>query len=136
VDRHREFIVANSTLKEARELHALGLHHGALLRYLQAAVRVAPLRAGAASSDASVPDKLKALEARLGGGVDHSIARLLLEWAQADLAEHASDGQTAIATAIANDALPRYFAALAPARARPARPPAAVSVTLVRWPYT
>jgi hypothetical protein len=135
VDRHREFIVANSMLKEARELQALGLRHGALLRYLQASVRVAPLRAGAPAPDASLPNRLKALEPRLGGA-DHSIGRLLLEWAQADLAEHATDGQALVAAAIASDALPRYFAALEPERPRPAPPSPSVTVTLVRWPYT
>ncbi len=33
IDRHQEFIVANSTLKEARELDAAGLRYGALLRW-------------------------------------------------------------------------------------------------------
>lgn len=136
IDRHREFIVANSSLKEARELHALGLRYGALLRYLQAAVRVAPLRAGAPAADASIAGKLDAFEARLGGGVDHSIGQLLLEWARADLAEHAADGQAAIAAAIAAEALPRYFAALEPPRPRPDPPRPTVTVTLVRWPYT
>jgi hypothetical protein len=137
VDRHREFIVASSTLKEARELERAGLRHGSLLRYLQAAVRVAPLRRDAPAADATIPDTLKALEARLThGGVDHSIGRLLLEWAQADLAEHAADGQAQVAAAIASDALPRYFAALEPERPRPPRPQPGVAVTLVRWPYT
>ncbi len=135
VDRHREFIVANSTLKEARELQALGLRHGALLRYLQAAVRVAPLRAGATAPDVALADTLKAMAPRLDGA-DHSIGRLLLEWAQADLAEHAADGQALIAAAIASDALPRYFAALEPERPRPDGPRPSVTVTLVRWPYT
>ena len=137
VDRHREFIVANSTLKEARELQAAGLRHGALLRYLQAAVRIAPLRPGAAAPDATVADKLRALETRLAqAGVDHSLGFLLLEWARADLAEHATDGNAAIAAAVAADALPRYFAALEPESPRPAPPPPRVTVTLVRWPYT
>jgi hypothetical protein len=137
VDRHREFIVANSTLKEARELQGAGLRYGALLRYLQAAVRVAPLRQDAPAVDATIPGRLQVLETRLTqDGVDYSIGRLLLEWAQADLAEHATDGQAAIAAAIAGDALPRYFAALEPERARPVRPQPSVAVTLVRWPYT
>ena len=136
VDRHREFIIANSALKEAHELQALGLRHGALLRYLQAAVRVAPLRAGASGPDASVSGKLDAIAARLGGDTDHSIGLLLVEWARADLAEHAADGQAAIAAAIVGDALPRYFAALEAPRSRPDRPEPSVTVTLVRWPYT
>ena len=137
VDRHREFIVANSTLKEARELQAAGLDHGALLRYLQAAVRVAPLRKDAPAPDGTLADKLKAFEPRLAhGGVDHTIGRLLLEWGQADLAEHAADGKASIAAAVAADVLPRYFAALEPERPRAAGPAATVAVTLVRWPYT
>jgi hypothetical protein len=137
VDRHREFIVANSTLKEARELRAAGLRHAALLRYLQASVRVAPLRPGAAPPDAAIPQKLDALESRLGeGGLDHSLGRLLLEWARADLAEHATDGKALVAAAVASDALPRYFAALQPERPRAAATAPSVTVTLVRWPYT
>jgi hypothetical protein len=34
------------------------------------------------------------------------------------------------------DVLPRYFAALEPARPAPSRPAPKVTVTLVRWPYT
>jgi hypothetical protein len=136
VDRHREFIVANSTLKEARELHAAGLRYAALLRYLQASVRVAPLRPGAAPPDATIQQKLDALESRLTRGMDHSLARLLLEWARADLAEHAADGKALVAAAVASDALPRYFASLEPERPRAAAPAPSVTVTLVRWPYT
>jgi hypothetical protein len=68
--------------------------------------------------------------------VDHSIGRLILEAAQADLAEHASDGAAATAAVVATDVLPRYFAALEPPAVRPPAEPAKVTVTLVRWPYT
>ncbi|HSB35256.1 MAG TPA: hypothetical protein VLH41_00160, partial [Thermoanaerobaculia bacterium] len=62
--------------------------------------------------------------------------RLFLEAAQADV-EAARPGKTAdAAQAIAADILPRYFAALAPARPEPPKPAPAVTVTLVRWPYT
>src|SRR5262249_23736607 len=44
IDRHGEFVVAHSTLKEAFDLEAASLRRGALLRYLEAAMRVAPLR--------------------------------------------------------------------------------------------
>jgi hypothetical protein len=72
------------------------------------------------------------------GPVDHSIAGLLVETAQADLAA-AKPGALSpppIASAIATDVLPRYFAALEPARPSPARPAPRATVTLVRWPYT
>lgn len=124
IDRHGEFIAASSTLKEARELDAAGLHHGALLRYLQAALRVMPLRQPAPM----LADPGVDWEARLAaGGVDHSIGRLFLEMSRED-ADNAP-----IVTA---DLLPRYFAALQPASPQPARPDPRVTVTLVRWPYT
>jgi hypothetical protein len=84
-----------------------------------------------------VAEQLKPLAARLDvPGTDHSIGRLMLQLAQFDLAEHAPDGNVAVAAAVANDVLPRYFAALQAAPARAARPAPTVTVTLVRWPYT
>jgi hypothetical protein len=137
VERHREFIGASSALKEARELDAAGLRHGALLRYLQAAQRFAPLRAAPALDAPALRRELGAFEARLAsGGLDHSIGRLFLEIAQAELAgADAAQGATA-ASAIAGDVLPRYFAALEPASPETPRPEPRVTVTLVRWPYT
>lgn len=114
IDRHREFIAASATLKEARELDEAGLHHGALLRYLQAALQFEPLRGPAPPPEGD----LAALEKRLSqGDVDHSIGRLFVESGQARV-------------------LPRYFAALAPARSQEPAPAPRVTVTLVRWPYT
>ena len=136
VDKHPEFIGISSAIKESRELAAAGATYGALLRYLQAAIRFGALRAPALDA-ATIATHLRALEARLGvGGVDHSIGRLILEAAQADLAEHASDGVATTASVIASDVLPRYFAALDPSPVRPPAEPAKVTVTLVRWPYT
>jgi hypothetical protein len=135
IDRHRDFILASSALKEARELDAAGLSHGALLRYLQAVQRVAPLRASTGADAAATRARLQALAVRLGaGGIDHSIGTLFLEAAESDLAEHPSDA--ALAGAVATDVLPRYFAALEPAAPRPPAQEPAVTVTLVRWPYT
>lgn len=130
IDRHGEFITASATLKEARELDEAGLRHGALLRYLQAAIQFAPLRGPAPPFD---PGALSKLEARISSGeVDHSLGQLLLESAQA----HVAAGSTEGAAVIAGDVLPRYFAALEPARPREKRPEPRVTVTLVRWPYT
>jgi hypothetical protein len=135
IDRHRDFILASSALKEARELEAAGLEHGALLRYLQAVQRVAPLRSSSGVDAAATKARLQALAARLGaGGIDHSIGSLFLEAAESDLAEHPSEAT--LAAAVATDVLPRYLAALDPAPPRPAAPEPAVTVTLVRWPYT
>lgn len=134
IDRHGQFIAASSTLKEARELDEAGLHHGALLRYLQAALQFAPLRASSPPSRASsIAGEASALQARLSEGeVDHSIGQLLLESAQAHLA--ADDSATA--AILVGDVLPRYLAALEPARPREPGPASRVAVTLVRWPYT
>ena len=137
IDRHSEFIGASSTLKEARELDEAGLHYGALLRYLEGARRVGQIRGTPIDADA-IKAKLRDFQSRLDAAdVDHSIARLLIETAQADLAAPPKGGP-AIATSIATWALPRYFTAIAPATATKATTlaPDAVTVTLVRWPYT
>jgi hypothetical protein len=134
IDRHDEFILASSTLKEARDLSAAGLHYGALLRYLQATQRFAPLRPARASLDAAgLAGRLRELGARLSAGsFDHSLGRLFLEVAEADGAGAGRESASAIAT----DVLPRYFAALEPRHPQPPRPAPGVTVTLVRWPYT
>lgn len=136
IERHREFIGVSSALKEARELDALGLRHGALLRYLQAALRFGPLHALPALDSAALSAKQQDLETRLASdGRDLSLGRLFLEAAQDDLAGAAA-GQPATAAAVVSDVLPRYFAALEPAKPAPPRPEPRVTVTLVRWPYT
>jgi hypothetical protein len=138
IDRHPEFIVASATLKEARELDALGLRYGALLRYLQASLRFAPLRPSPGPIEAAaLASRLRELDRRLSAsGIDDSLGRLFLEVAQADVAA-AKPGETpAAAATIASDVLPRYFAALEPARPAAPRPAPRATVTLVRWPYT
>jgi hypothetical protein len=134
IDRHPQFIAASSMLKEARELDGAGLRHGALLRYLQAVLLSAPLRRAASAADrAALSRDLRALDARLAGA-DHSVARLFVEVAEADL-EAATDPGVKTA-AVVSDVLPRYFAALEPAPPVAASPAARVTVTLVRWPFT
>jgi len=126
IDRHGDFIVAASVLKEARELDAAGLRYGALLRYLQTAGRVAQLRAQPAKLDEAA---LRDLEARLAdAAVDHSIARTLVEQART--------GPPELLATVASEVLPRYFAALEPAKPAPPLAAAEVTVTMVRWPYT
>jgi hypothetical protein len=141
VERHAEFIAASSQLKEARELDDLGLGYGALLRYLQAAQSSWPLReaigsGAAARADAGLlEDRLRALEKRLASsGTDHSLGRLFLERARETLV--ASPPETEVARTIVSDVLPRYLAALEPARPEPPRATPRFVVTLVRWPYT
>jgi hypothetical protein len=139
IDRHREFITASSTLKEARELDASGLRYGATLRYLQAVLRVAPLSGKVPEVTADqARTRLAELRPRLSesGGVDQSIGRIFLEAGEADAASAAAGTSPAQASAVVAEVLPRYFAALEPARPRSPAPPATVTVTLVRWPYT
>ena len=135
IERHVDFIRASAALKEARELDALGLRHGALLRYLQSLQRFAPV-APAPATPETLEAKLRQYERRLAAAeVDHTIGRLFLETAQA-LAAPGKDQDEAAARAIASSVLPRYFAALEPAAALAPRPAARATVTLVRWPYT
>jgi len=139
VDRHGEFIGANAALNEARQLDSAGLRNGALLRYLEAALRAAPLFSAAAPPADPTPlaDRLAADESRLAAAdVDHSIGRIFLERAQADLSANPPPAAAPMAEAIATEVLPRSFAALGPAAPRPVPPAPAVTVTLVRWPYT
>jgi hypothetical protein len=139
IDRHGEFITASSTLKEAFELDAAGLRYGALLRYLQAEQQFGPLRAQPASAPAAaaLDNQMKDLAARLSaGGVDHSLGQLFLETAQSEQAMATPGSASNTAARIVNDVLPRYFAALEPARPEAPRPSPQVTVTLVRWPYT
>lgn len=138
IDRHPEFIGASAMLKEARELDAAGLRHGALLRYLQAALRAVPLRANPPSLEPQVAEeRLRGFETRLeAGGVDHSVGRLFLEYARDDIAFAGAGKPANNAVAIAADVLPRYFAAIESTSPAPARAAPRATVTLVRWPYT
>ena len=137
IARHSDFIAASGTLKEARELDEAGLHDGALLRVLQASLRVTLLRAPPAARDGrGAAVTLREAEPRLAAMPDPSLARIFVERAQADLDRGAEAGALAAAEAVASVVLPRYFASLEPTAPRPARPAPLVTVTLVRWPYT
>jgi hypothetical protein len=136
IDSHGDFITTSAAIKEARELDALGLRYGALLRYLQASLRFAPLRPAAPPDPQGTASRLRGIEAQLASGdVDQTLGRLFLE-----IAQEAQAGSTpkdaATAAAIAGDVLPRYLAALAAAPPSGARVEPRVTVTLVRWPYT
>src|SRR6185369_363454 len=101
---------------EARELNAKGLRYGAMIRYLEASRRIAMLRSKPIDR-AEIAKKLIELEPRImRSATDHTIAQVFLESAHADLASAASDGS--VASAIATYTLPRYFAAIEPARPR------------------
>ena len=137
IDNHRDFISAHAALKEARELDAAGLRYGALLRYLQAAQRFAPLRkAPPGLAGPALAKRLDELDARLASGrFDDSIGRLFVEAAR-DETEGGEGRSPATAAILASDVLPRYFVALEPAKPVAPKPEPRVTVTLVRWPYT
>ena len=137
IDRHPEFIGASSATKEALEYDAAGYREAALLRYLQAAVRFAPLRPDARALDqAALVSKVATARRQLADSrIDHSIGTLFLEVAEGD-ADTAKAGHAVVASAVVEDVLPRYFAALAPAPPIATKPAPEVTVTLVRWPYT
>ena len=138
IDEHREFIGISSRLKEARELDALGLRYGALLRELQTSLRLRLLSLEPATLDAAaIREGLTRAAPRLAAaGVDHSVGRLFLELAEADLAAAGPDHPPTAAAAVLDEVLPRYFESLAPPRPEPPAAPPQVTVTLVRWPYT
>jgi hypothetical protein len=112
-----------------------------MLRYLEAAQLATPLRPPAPPlpklPPAALRQRLDEFAARLSaGGIDHSIGRMILEAAQDEMASAATGTTPAGAVAVATDVLPRYFAALEPARPEAPKPKPQVVVTLVRWPYT
>ncbi len=138
IDRHAEFISASSALKEARELQAAGLHHGAWFKLLQATQRTALLQAPAVPTIDVLRTRLAAVEndfRTLTG--DHTIARVFLDRAAIELEKATPDAAGLLATTVILDVVaPAYRAALAPA---PATSPVAepkVTVRLVRWPFT
>jgi len=133
IDRHPDFIRASAALKEARELDAAGLRHGALLQTLYAGMLAAPLLQAPPVDTAQLESRLADDEMRLKDGRDHGIATLFLEIAREDLQTGAAPVRAA---SIVAEVMPLYFAALGPATKVAASPPAKVTVTLVRWPYT
>ena len=115
IDRHSEFIGASSALKEARELDAAGLRYGALQRYLLAVLRTALLRpAPALSESAAIRARLLAAAPTLSDySIDHTIAIMFLERALTELDRpEATAASVGIALAVADEVLPKYFAAL------------------------
>jgi len=130
IDRHPQFIRFNATLKLAGELDTQGRRAGALYEYLDALQQlaaIAPARKDSAESIESAARQL-ALSPR-----DESLGLLFVERAQN--ASGSPSGQGAVA-AILGEVLPAYREALAPPPAvAPAAAPA-ITVTLVRWPYT
>lgn len=132
--QHPTYIVVSVLIKRARALNDTGDHAGALFEYLLARLRFAPLRGAADESIGG--DALAAAASRLTPDVDHSIARVFVEMAEAALATTDSTLRRN-AAAIVADVLPAYHDALRPeTRSTTAAVDPAVTITLVRWPFT
>jgi hypothetical protein len=143
IDEHPRFIALNSTLKLARELDARMFYAGALYEYLEAVRNYGMLDAPPLDTRAQSRLKadLKAASKKIAASsADDSIAQLFVQRAESYI--HQPDGSLPTpdewrsARIIVDEVLPAYFAAqLAPAVASPAAEKA-VTITLVRWPYT
>ena len=139
IDSHPVFIRVNALLKQARELDAADLRLGALYRLLEARQRFSRLvGAGRAIGAEETAAKGREFAGRLErSGADPTLGLTFLENALASSADpnpEAKGGENA--RAIWDDVMPLYFAALGPAPAMIPTPPAEVTVTLLRWPYT
>lgn len=139
IDSHPIFIRTSAMIKQSRELYDAGLYNGALYRYLDARLRFARITFAARSMTAEEANaQANAVLKKLDQDTkDNSIARLFVEMAVTEVADTSPDskgGETA--RAVFEDVLPHYFLALQPAPTKKDSPPAEVTVTLVRWPYT
>ena len=131
---HSTYIVVSVLLKRAKALSDNGDHAGALFEYLLARLRYGPLRkAGEIPADDAA---LNNARARLSADVDHSIARVFVEMAETALATD-DPAQRRNAGVIVADVLPAYHAALTrTSRETTSAATPAVTITLVRWPFT
>ena len=134
IDNHSQFIGVSSLIKEAHELDAAGLRDGALIRYLESALRFAQIGTKPLARP-DIESRLRDFARRIrDAATDHSIAGIYLEAAESDLETNPADPK--VASAVVTAVLPRYFAALAPPPPQPQLAAARATVTLVRWPYT
>jgi hypothetical protein len=143
VDQHPQFIQINSALKEAGDLEAAQLYAGALFKYLDSLQGFAMLEAskpGVEKADELRKELALARERLAAAKLDHSIAEIFLQRAEGGLdASKPKDAYTAglqKAQVILERVIPAYFTALAKNDELPPPPTKAVTVTLVRWPYT
>lgn len=133
--QHPTYIRASAALKQARGLNEQSAFEGALFEYLWSRYLFAPLR-GPAAAEAE-RGRVDASRATLAGGEDHSIAEIFVQFAEEGLSGDAADLRRG-ASAVIEDVVPAYLAAIAPARSptTTADANAAVRITLVRWPFT
>jgi hypothetical protein len=132
MDQHPNFIRASALIKQAHELYDGGSEYGALYRILYARQVLSKItEAGQSIEPDEVLKRTKEMSDRLNQKeADDSIALIFLELAN----EEPHNGETA--RAVFESILPIYFAALQPAKPPQKKEAPAVTVTLVRWPYT
>jgi len=134
---HPTYITVSALMKQARVLEEGGSRRGALLEYLIARYLFAQLRAEPAVDGEAAASALAAARASLDRTHDHSVAQLFLDLGD----ENVRSTDAAVrksAAAVASDVLPAYFRAIGPAQATTTEASAkpAVTITLVRWPFT
>ncbi len=139
IDSHSVFIRISALLKQAHELDAAGLSHGAVYKLLDAKMRLARLLQPNRKLDsAEAGRRAWAVESKLAAtGVDATLAQLFVEIAMAQVGDPdpaMMGGETA--AAVFEEVLPLYFTLLGPASPAPPDLMAEATVTLVRWPYT
>jgi len=134
-DNHSTYIGASAALKQARTLNDRSQYGGALFQYLLSRYLFAALRGPAAQE--ATEDRIAASRKTLDPGVDNSIAELFLQLAGEGVAGSIPAQRRGAAAAI-EDVVPAYLRAIAPVTTTnaPSSPPAQVTITLVRWPFT
>jgi hypothetical protein len=139
IDQHPVFIRTSGEIKQAHELVDAGFYYGALYRLINARVRLSKMLAlGKSITAKEANERADELLKKLNQDPeDHTIARIFIEMGIAEVSDTTADskgGETA--RAVFEDALPHYFAAFQTPKKESPRPNPAVTVTLVRWPYT
>jgi hypothetical protein len=143
IEKHSDFIRLNSTLKLAGELDRAQLYCGTLYQYLQAVVQYELLEAKEvdASTQAEVRAAIAAARKKVEASRrDDSIAQMFVERAETLIANKAGKEASAEewknAVVVVQEAIPSYYEALESHAPVPRQQKDAVTVTLVRWPYT
>ncbi|HET9695480.1 MAG TPA: hypothetical protein VFP40_01355 [Terriglobales bacterium] len=143
IEKHKEFIRLNSTLKLAGELDAAQLYAGALYQYLQSVVQFQLLDAKDldAGQQATLRDQIAVARKKVESShSDDSLAQMFVERSETLIANKAGKDATqeewTNASVVVSAALPAYYQVLASHEKMPSQQKDAVTVTLVRWPYT
>jgi hypothetical protein len=143
IEHHSDFIRIHSALKEGNDLERAHLYAGALYKYLDSLQMLAALEAPAPGPQQAVALHAKLAEARKrvnDGKSDHSIAEIFLQRVEGGLDPNQPKDDYAkgltTASAVFDQVIPAYFAALEKVNMPAAAPKGAITVTLVRWPYT